>query len=192
MKLTPSLAFCKNAAGLIKMQKKYFKIYGIVFVFSSYLLLLCALYVLNRQNKVPSNYAAQIKEAITEMVRPGFSADSSRLRSGLPAVAGRTLSEIEWDRSPQEEIFVPLESREGVRVPKNEGTLWIDRKRSQCLITLGKTDGIKKGLLVDIYDGERQVGKARVIRLFDSISYAELVGRAQEHLTKDYYKVSFP
>ncbi len=137
------------------MKKENFIIYGMVLVFAAYLLLLCALYVLNGQNKVSTDQA----------IRPS---------------------------SLQEEILVRLESKGEVRVARNEGTLWINRKLSQCLITLGTTHGLEKGVLVDIYDGKKKVGKARVVQVFDVISYAELVGKTQGHFTKNYYSVSIP
>lgn len=168
---------------LIKMKKKNFIIYGMVLVFIAYLLLLCALYVLQYRKAYPIPCPprrtkqeghgrrkviflnGQDKVLVDQVVRP----------SGLTGPAG-----------------IPLESKGKVRAARNEGTLWINRKLSQCLIALGTTHGLEKGVLVDIYDGKKKVGEARVIQVFDVISYAELTGNTQEHFTKNYYSVSVP
>ncbi|MEE8424115.1 MAG: hypothetical protein V3S49_06195 [Thermodesulfobacteriota bacterium] len=184
---------------LIKMQKKEFIVCGMVSLFASYLLLLCAPYALVWNFKTsdittltplyPSGHR-RVQAGTSENYIPLPGTGQSFIAEPVPANYAERIKEAVLPESQQEEIFAPLDSKREVRAARNEGTLWIDRRRSQSLITLGRRDGLKKGMLVDIYDGERQVGQARVTQVFDVISYAEFVGKTQEHFRKNHYRIN--
>lgn len=159
------------------MQKKNFIIYGVVLLAISYFLLLCAFYILNRENKTStglrevleaekSNYTEQSKEVLIKIVQ------------------------YRDESKPPEAVVRPSSPQGGKRPVEKEGILWINRELSTCIITLGTNDGLENGMLIDIYDGKIKAGKARVIQMYNTISYVELVGKTQDEFTKDCYKAN--
>ncbi len=155
------------------MQKENFIIYGMVLLFTSYLLLLSADFRLVFEQK---------------------KFDSTEHQKGLIAKIDRYKYKDEGrPAETAEEVLRSVREREDVRHPRRDGgVLWIDRKLSLCLVTLGTADGIENGTLIDIYDDRMKVGKAKVVQMFDSVSYVELIGNAIDQFTKNYYRISIP
>ena len=70
-----------------------------------------------------------------------------------------------------------------------EGFLWIDRKSSQYVITLGALHGLLPGKHLGIYDGDKRIGQVIVDTPFDVISYVHPSEESKDLLSNDYYRV---
>ncbi len=73
---------------------------------------------------------------------------------------------------------------------RKEGYLWVDRKESMYVATLGAINGLLPGGHVNIYDGETKIGEAQVEVSFDVISYVQPITPTSDQLNKDYYRVA--
>ena len=96
------------------------------------------------------------------------------------------------ERGPMtlKELLKKSESIYGeVEKDRKEGFLWIDRKTSTCLVTLGALNGLVPGSEVNIFDGERLVGRATVDMPYDIISYVKPIDRELGSFANDYYRV---
>jgi len=74
---------------------------------------------------------------------------------------------------------------------RKEGVLWIDRKTSMCLVTLGVVNGLRVGSTLGIYEGDTQIGSVTVETPHDIISYVNLSEKSPEDFQNNYYKVIF-
>ena len=73
---------------------------------------------------------------------------------------------------------------------RKEGFLWIDRKESKWVVTLGALNGVKPGSVLSIYNGNQKVGQVAVDDLFDVISYVHPLEKGPEQFTSDYYRAA--
>jgi hypothetical protein len=72
---------------------------------------------------------------------------------------------------------------------RKEGILWVDRKASSCMVTLGRVNGLNVGSKLNIYDGDNKIGQATVDMPLDIVSYVQLVDKAADELPNSYYRV---
>ncbi len=72
---------------------------------------------------------------------------------------------------------------------RKEGFLWIDRKSSTYLITLGALNGLTPGSHLNIYLDKERVGNVVVETPLDVISYVHPVGKSLKDFSQDYYRV---
>ncbi|MDZ4242051.1 MAG: hypothetical protein U1D99_04410, partial [Candidatus Omnitrophota bacterium] len=72
---------------------------------------------------------------------------------------------------------------------RTTGLLWVDREESRFIITLGVLNGLVKGSLVTVYDGDKTVATLLVEVPMDVISYTRPLSRKIEDFTEDYYRV---
>lgn len=72
---------------------------------------------------------------------------------------------------------------------KKEGFLWVDRKSSQLVVTLGKLNGITQGRQLIVYEGTNRIGEVVVDAVFETVSYVHAVGKMMNLLENTYYRV---
>lgn len=72
---------------------------------------------------------------------------------------------------------------------KKEGFLWVDRKSSQLIVTLGKLNGIAQGRQLIVYEGANRIGEVVVDAAFETVSYVHAVGKIMNLLENTYYRV---
>ena len=72
---------------------------------------------------------------------------------------------------------------------RREGLLWIDRKASTYVITLGALNGLTPGSQLNVYQDNQRVGKLVVETPLDVISYVHPVGKSLKDFSQDYYRV---
>ena len=80
-------------------------------------------------------------------------------------------------------IYGPEERR------RTEGVLWIDRKGSAYVITLGAVHGLQRGSTLNIFDGSARMGQVAIETPLDIISYVTPVGMSANDFSNDYYRV---
>jgi len=59
---------------------------------------------------------------------------------------------------------------------KRQGYLWIDRKNSKYVVTLGAVNGVLAGSRLSVFDGQNKLGEITVETAFDVISYVFSTG----------------
>ena len=72
---------------------------------------------------------------------------------------------------------------------RREGFLWIDRKSSKFIVTLGASHGLLTGDSLNVYEDDKKIGEVKINVPFDVISYVEPQGEFGNHLTEEYYSV---
>lgn len=72
---------------------------------------------------------------------------------------------------------------------RKEGVLWIDRKSSTCLVTLGVVNGLGPGSSLGVYQGDSPIGEVVVETAHDIISYVNPVQKSLDDFPNNYYKV---
>ena len=72
---------------------------------------------------------------------------------------------------------------------RKEGYLWVDRKASQFVITLGAINGLLPGNRLNVYDGSNKIGQIEVDMPFDVISYVHPVDNSFDVSSQGYYRV---
>jgi hypothetical protein len=74
-------------------------------------------------------------------------------------------------------------------IAAKEGSMWYDVKNAVYLITLGKQDNIKTGVVFDIIDEDEVIGKVKTSKVFAETSVVDLVDLDDSGLEKKYYKI---
>ena len=72
---------------------------------------------------------------------------------------------------------------------RKEGFLWIDRKSSRMIVTLGALNGVLPGKYLSVYEGDQKIGQVKVETPFDVISYVKPLDGSLERFENDYYRV---
>lgn len=72
---------------------------------------------------------------------------------------------------------------------KKEGFLWVDRKSSRLVATLGTNNGVQPGKYLTVYDGAKRVGQVTVEESFATISYVHPVEESSGFPKNDFYRV---
>ena len=82
---------------------------------------------------------------------------------------------------------------------RKDGVLWIDRKSSSCMITLGAVNGLAPGMYLSVYKEKRQadgtiinerIDDVVVRKSYDIISYVKPAKKALSEFDGDYYRVT--
>lgn len=77
----------------------------------------------------------------------------------------------------------------GQEASRRSGALWIDRKSSRIIITLGALNGVDKGNFLNVYDGDAKFASVKVTSALDVVAYVEPVDMSISDFRKDYYSV---
>jgi len=81
------------------------------------------------------------------------------------------------------------EINEGKETDRKEGSLWINRKTSSYLVTLGALNGVTKGSRLAVYDGDNKFTTVKVTMALDVVAYVEPIDKKSKDFLKDYYTV---
>ena len=155
-------------------------IFGIALIALSFVFILLALYFVGQGAKTPARQAklqAQLENAISEKAQKELDASDAERTKHKPFNLEDFLKHAESVYGPDE-------------LKRKEGVLWIDRKNSSFLVTLGAVNGLQQGSLLEIYEDGSKVGEVSVELPLDIISYAKPVGKTAGDFGKDYYRVS--
>ncbi len=75
---------------------------------------------------------------------------------------------------------------------RKEGSLWINRKSGNSMVTLGILNGVTKGSRLAVFDGGKKIATLKVTSALDVVSYVEPVDKTLADFTRDYYQVKCP
>lgn len=116
-------------------------------------------------------------------------AELAAQESRLALEPSEEINPLAADEVPLDRV---LEAAQKVYSPsekdRTEGFLWIDRKASHLIVTLGAMQGLKPGSRLSIYEGEQKIGQVIVNTPFDVISYVQPVETSMDQLKNDYYR----
>ncbi|MDP8266511.1 MAG: hypothetical protein P9M07_06150 [Candidatus Aceula meridiana] len=107
---------------------------------------------------------------------------------------------VERDPIRLEDVLARAQSIYGeAELERKNGILWIDRKSSQMMVTLGVVNGLMPGTYLGVYQEKLQadgtvinekVDDVVVEKAYDIISYVKSTKKAQDDFNRDYYRVS--
>ncbi|MDP8265249.1 MAG: hypothetical protein P9M12_07235 [Candidatus Aceula lacicola] len=87
----------------------------------------------------------------------------------------------------------------GQELDRKDGIMWIDRKSSRCMVTLGVVNGLVPGSYLGVYDEikrsdgvvvNEKIADAVVDKSYDIVSYANPVKKSIDDFSRDYYRVT--
>ena len=93
--------------------------------------------------------------------------EQARLRqeAELKAAAQEEAISLKAVLKQSEKIYPPQETG------RKEGVMWFDRKASRFVVTLGAINGLSKGSVLSVYDGDDKIAEVKVESALDAISY---------------------
>ncbi len=154
---------------------------GLILIVVSFLLVAGVVYLLNQTSQDREQKTATLEvqlenlmmeKAATELV----SADTARVR--------REPVKVQDAINKTQNLYGDAEAG------RKEGVLWIDRAASKYMITLGRVNGLNKGSLLTVFDGDREIAKVSVEAPLDLISYVNPVGKTLSDFSKTYYRIT--
>ncbi len=108
--------------------------------------------------------------------------EAARLKEEAELKAHAETINLKTVLKQSQEIY-SLEERDN-----RQGLMWVDRKTSKFIVTLGAMNGLSKGSMLSVYDGNNKVGEVEVEVALDSISYVR-PDEPSAVLNNDYYEV---
>lgn len=116
----------------------------------------------------------------------------------IPAVVTVVPKAVESPRAMETPVKRPVESPV-VQKPekpvvnilqgKKEGFLWVDKKSSKLVITLGALEGVVSGERLNVYDNNQKIGVVVVSDVYDAIAYVMPLNESSISFPHDYYRV---
>lgn len=149
-------------------------LWGIFFIGAAFLFIIAAFYFFGPANQFDKKEPASVNDQ---------TAKSSEQPS--PAVSGASSEPMKLE-GPVKKSEVVYDSAEKAR---KEGSLWLDRRSNNFIVTLGTLHGLRRGSELSIYDGGHKIDTASVETPFDIISYVKPVKHSPDSFTGSYYRV---
>jgi len=159
---------------------KTIQIVGIVLIIIAFACTLMVFYFMgekqSRNQEKIASFEVELANLVAEKSEP-------IIRQSDPAWVRREPITLEDFLAHAESIYGEKE------LNRKEGVLWIDRKTTMCLVTLGVVNGLRPGSTLGIYEGDTRIGEITVDVTHDIISYGKLVQKSLEDFPNNYYKV---
>lgn len=147
---------------------------GVFFIGAAFLCIIATLYFLSQPDQ-----ADKIKRALLN--------DPSAKLSGRPnpAISNAAAEPMKLEAllKKAENVYEPAEKN------RKEGSLWLDRRSNNFIVTLGALHGLRQGSQLSIYDGSKKMDTASVEVPFDVISYVKPEKISPDSFTGSYYRV---
>lgn len=164
-------------------------IIGVLFILCSIMLALFAAKVKPANNEpVPK----QVKEADKPVVDQKADNKKEGPREVI-APQKKVVVEYEGDKNTVKEIEPnqeqPVKPATGKKREKIKGYLWVDRKSSKYVVTLGKKNGLAEGDKLVVYQADVRLGTVEADSVYDTIAYVHLIDISSELSNDDYYRV---
>ena len=141
---------------------------------------MAALYFIGASGRQKAEKINSLEVQLANMITQKAEGDLSSSDFGR---VKREMIKLEDVLSKADIVYGPQE------LERKEGILWVDRKASAFMVTLGRVNGVQKGTMLSIFDGDEKIADVTVDFSFDIISYVKLVGKTAEDFEKDYYRV---
>ncbi|MFC1510130.1 hypothetical protein ACFL49_00515 [Candidatus Omnitrophota bacterium] len=94
--------------------------------------------------------------------------------------------------APKQEVEKEVEEKAPAEeVSLQEGLMWVDRKESKLIVTLGNEHGVSVGDHMAVFQDGKEVGFVQVEKTLDVVSYVSPKLETKFDLTQDYYQVKF-
>lgn len=107
---------------------------------------------------------------------------AERKAAALAEVAGKTLY--------LEKIIAEARRTYGeTEEVRKEGSLWIDRRNANFIVTLGALNGITENSVLSVYADDVKFATVKVVTPLDVVSYVQPVDKKLIQFTHDYYRV---
>jgi len=155
---------------------------GLVLIVIAFICALVAFYFIGQKQKIDQDKIAAFEVELANLIAEKSEAI---IKQTDPSWFRRDPISLEDFLAHAEVIYGEKE------LQRKEGVLWIDRKTSMCMVTLGVVNGLRTGNTLGIYEGDAQIGSVTVETPHDIISYVNLSGKSPNDFPDNYYKVIF-
>ena len=153
---------------------------GLLLIFIAFICMAVTFYLMGNKAKI---YTAQINTLEAQLANSiNDKAVSHMPLSDYERARAETISP--QDISERAESYFSEEE-----LNRKEGILWIDRKASKYMVTLGTIHGVMKGSYCDVFEGSTKIGSVRVDDPLFIISYVTLLDKSQDDYKENYYRV---
>lgn len=147
---------------------------GVFFIGAAFLCVIATLYFLSQPDQ-----ADKIK-------RPLLNDPSAKLpREPSPVISSAVAEPMKLEALLRKagDVYEPAEKN------RKEGSLWLDRRSNNFIVTLGALHGLRQGSQLSIYDGSQKMDTASVEVTFDVIAYVKPQKISPDSFTGTYYRV---
>lgn len=94
---------------------------------------------------------------------------------------------VEEPEEPADEV----KKEQSQELSLREGLMWVDRKESKLIVTLGHEHGVTIGDHMAVFQNGKEIGTVRVDETLDMVSYVSPGQEKSFALTEDYYQVKY-
>lgn len=171
------------------MNNKVKFIFGLLLIVSAFASAMGALYFFHERNQLSDQQVLALQVQLANLIIER-SADTLSLEEQ---------KDVQRDFISLEDVLARAEIIYGQReLQRREGILWVDRKASQYMITLGIVNGLSQGSSLGVYEERAQPGgiiinekiaDIVVQEAFEIISYVLPVDKSMQDFRRDYYRV---
>ncbi len=153
---------------------------GLVFIFVSFLGAVFLLYLTVNAQSAKEVEVKDLNEKLLLVSTEKQAATSQK--EELQQQVGRVL-DLEKVVRASEKVHGESEA------DRKEGSLWINRKSGNAMVTLGVLNGVTKGVRLGVFEADKRVGTVKVTSALDVVSYVEPVDKKLTEFSRDYYQV---
>lgn len=116
-------------------------------------------------------------------------APSAKVEAPQPARVVEPLKPAVVKQSAEKPVIKTVE-KSVVSQGKKEGFLWVDKKSSKFVITLGASQGVVAGERLIVYNNNNQkIATVVVNDVYDAIAYVTPLDTTSQSFPQDYYRV---
>jgi len=167
---------------------------GIVFIIISILLALYAFYFLEVEPELAKRKdGQQVQEGIKTGPLNGTGENEKKIMEEKNKEQKKIVIDYKDGKNTLTEVKNKVEDgAKSVDVKSKEkakGFLWVDRKSSKYVVTLGKKNGLSIGSKLIVFQNDQKLGKVEVDAVYDTIAYVHLIDISNDLTDDDYYRV---
>ncbi len=153
---------------------------GLAFIFASFLGAVFLLYLTVNAQSAKEFEVKDLNEKLLLVSTEKQAATSQK--EELQQQVGRVL-DLEKVVRTSEKVHGEAEA------DRKEGSLWINRKSGNAMVTLGVLNGVTKGVRLGVFEADKRVGTVKVTSALDVVSYVDSVDKKLSEFSRDYYQV---
>ena len=156
-------------------------IVGFSFLLGAFLFSAATLYFMGKKNKDNAQKMASLEVQLANMI-----GEKSRGR-----LLARDVGKLTREPIALDDVLTRSEKIYGRgELNRKDGILWIDRKSSICLVTLGAVNGLEDGSRLGIFEDDNKIGDCVVDTSLDLVAYVSVVDKPLDGFKNNYYRVA--
>ena len=164
----------------MKDKNKFNLMIGFSLIIVAFVCVAVVLYFMGNETRSKAENISSLEVQLANLISEKAKSNLSRADAAL---VDREPISLEEFLAKAESIYGPQELK------RKDGVLWIDRKETLSMITLGAVNGLTQGARLTVFHNDQKVGEVEVDTAFDIISYVKPVDKPLSEFPNNYYRV---